>query len=386
MPTSSTSNSKMAVLRLIIPLVAIVFCLSRSGRWIAWLTDIEYVEYSALDEGNRIVESRKQFLEYGLPENVPIAFAGSSRLMADFSPNVAVEQVRTVVKLDKAVRAYNFGNIAQCYDTFEKRLTSPQPRLLILEYSPTMMVGPDCDQVIGSLARKNGLFDRYRSSLDRLERSLSASVRGALGIDEFPKVHKHFSRFALGLLSGDLGLTALYIYLRASNGYGQVLQPDGQTIYRVYLPNREAAQIHRNIIGSEFELYAEGLKRDWSRKQWMGLHRLTERYSSPGYQLVVVRAPVSPELYELENNLQRDQLHDVVTWLAKNKIQYMDMNPNAYFVTDMSHLDWFDTPTASKQLGDWLARKVQWQSIQLQEPALEKPLANPAKSLLNQAQ
>ena len=69
-----------------------------------------------------------------------------------------------------------------------------------------------------------------------------------------------------------------------------------------------------------------------------------------GREIVVWRPPVDSWLYEIENKEKTAEIVAVRSLLAENRVPYVDMNPHDYSTSDLSHVDWFDTPRRSEEL------------------------------------
>ena len=339
------------------PVFLLTYALSHANQLLAWLAGIPFIRYAPLVEGERILRNRKLIWNGQGPRNFQIYLAGSSQTMSAFNPSQIMDAAALKDTAGIRAQAYNLGNVSSCYSEFLEYLSRHHPRILILEYAPHLM-SRDFDAAKKTSGSLQKIFQGYREKISDLESLLSAHARTFLGLDEFLSLRETFVSLFKKIITNEHALKAVYIHFRSASGYGQVLKEDGQVWYRVYLPDKEAARIYRETTGGEFDAFKRGLSKDWNRRQFEDLKQIVLMYSRPGYQLIVIRPPVARELYTLENRLQAPQVREVTDWLRRHSIAYLDLNPNDFYPADMSHLDWYDTPEASRMLGLRLSKLI----------------------------
>jgi hypothetical protein len=279
--------------------------------------------------------------------------------MADFSASRLVGALGRRCATE-TLSAYNLGNVANSYAAFEAVLDKlPLPKILVLEFSPHVVLGHAPPERLNE-----GMFQRYRSLIREFELLLAGRLRQVLLLEDPLVINGDALRTAVEQArTGKTDLQHLYYAMRSAHGYGQRLQPDGQVYYRSYLPDRRAAG---KLTGASSEYGAFEsihLAGSLDPDALSALERIVQRFRADR-QLVIVRPPVSGEIYELENRMQRDAIDRVTAFLSRLGVPYVDMNPSPYQFTDLSHIDWYDTAEATASLAQRLDRAVEWNRFQ----------------------
>lgn len=355
----------MRFIRFLLPFLLIVLLLSRGPQILALFGHMKYIEYHVTLEGNRILRAREKLLKGEYPPNYQMLLAGSSRTMADFGPRLIEAEIGKTLQGLPRIRGFNLGNVANCYSDFEKHVRKYGPPLLVLEFSPHLMLkSMRCNESLPEPSAIHRGFSAYRKWIEEREQKVSGFVLAKLGLDEFLTLRAGVPKLLWSALRNkEHDFSRVYVATRSHNGYGQVIQPDGQVFYHAYLPDKRAAKLYRELEGGSYGEFDLRLNSPLDEIQWNSLKRIIELFSGPGRQLVVLRPPVAPELYLLENRRQAPQIERVISYLSKHHVPYLDMNPNEFFMADESHIDWFDTNQASQTLGRFLFQNVDWNNL-----------------------
>lgn len=348
----------MKVPKLFFPFVIILIVCGQALNLIGLICGAQLESYNQNLEGARILLYRRGLADSTSLKKIDILFAGTSRTMADYDPEIFAETLAKNIPLPSTPTGRNLGNLANYPDTFESYLNSGQvhPKLLIIEFSPHMFVLPD------EVAEKSDLYSKYRLNTRIQELFIDGWIRKMLGLDDLGWLSPSAllsltnTRSARRLTcGGKLDVIRLNAY-----GYGQRLKEGGQVPYHVYLPDRQAAESMRQFASTEYAEYKNVyLVGSFKDPEWEAYKRIIRSVQSHG-SVVVVRPAVDPALYALENQQLPSVIGTVTQYLASNEIPYVDMNPNDYSALDTSHIDWYDTPKLSQDLALKIIPLVDW--------------------------
>lgn len=349
---ASVIRSRLLFLLLILLLIYI--SVAQGQRLLAHLAGVAYrPDYQAL-QGERIIAYRNAVLRHDLPASIDLLFAGTSRTMADYDASRVMRGLSRGPACPQTPLALNAGNIANHYDAFLRwyRQSQSHIRIMVLEFSPHVLLrhhGPD---VLASSAPV-GLFQRYRRGVEDFERRFSAYVLYGIGFGDPLRLNIPVHAVARALRSGNPA--GAYSLMRAVNGYGQVLQADGQVYYRNYFFAPWQSRLARPLM-SELGTYAgRNLRHDPDPVAWSSMQAIIRLAARRGTRLVFVRPAVSDGMYRLENRMQGPLIARFTSYLRQQRLPYIDLNPNEYASTDDSHIDWFDTPALADRLAGSLA-------------------------------
>lgn len=347
-------------IKILAPFLLIMFIFGQSSALVARICDEPVVVYNQQLEGAKVLFYRQEIADGNFPDS-EIWLAGTSRTMSDYDPTIISETLYESIALQKVPTIYNLGNVANYYSIFERQLRKSEvkPKLLILEYSPFLFyrVADESDQ-------QTSLYERYKSMTYIQELFVAGWVKKIFGIED---VFYFDIKTVLGIYRKnfernlEVGCSDIYYALRSNYGYGQQIKNNGQVVYRVYLPNRAAAQRVRLFDNGEYDTYKNVyLTGYFNEDEWESFQRIVQ---DPSFAVVVVRPPIDPKLYNLENEMLPEITERVENGLRAIEIPYIDMNPHNYFSTDMSHIDWYDTPKVSTDLAFRLIPAVDWDQI-----------------------
>jgi hypothetical protein len=346
------------LIALLLPFALILVFVGVAPKLLAYVAGGWYAPYGADLEGYRILKNRKQLVKGKLPGRHDVLLAGTSRTMADFSASRLAEGISRRCAIG-GISAYNLGNVANSYTSFEALLDKlPPPKVLILEFSPHVVLGQAQPQHVDE-----GMFHRYRAGVQELELLVAARLRQILLSEDPLVINGEMLRSGLEpTRTGRADSQHFYYAMRSSLGYGQRLRPDGQVYYRVYLPDREAAETLKHSSSEYGAFESIHLVGTLDANALSALERIVSRFQE-GRQIVVVRPPVSREIYALENQIQRDTIDRITAFLTQREVAYVDMNPSPYYFSDLSHIDWYDTAKATESLSQRLISVVKWHRI-----------------------
>jgi len=333
-----------------VPLVIYV-AVSQGQRLLAGLAGVDYrPDFQAL-QGERIIAYRQRVLEHALPGSVDLLFAGTSRTMADYDVSRIARRLISAGGCDHEPLAYNAGNIANYYDAFLRWLRQGQShaKVMVLEFSPHELLRHQ-----GQTTQPAGeaLFQRYRQGIAAFERRFSAYFLYYLGFGDPLRLNVPVHAVGRELRAGHLA--AAFSLMRVVNGYGQVLQGDGQVYYRNYFTRAWQSRLAQPLM-SELDTYASmNLRHAPDPIAWSAMQAIIQLAASRGTRLVFVRPAVSAAMYRLENRMQGKLIARFTGYLRQQGVPYIDLNPAQYASTDDSHIDWFDTPALADRLAGLL--------------------------------
>lgn len=309
---------------------------------------------SVLEHGRALREGR-------VGAEYDVWFAGSSRIMAAFSAAAVARSLSDSRSETAGLTAYNLANVANDMGWFAEFLGSrPLPKLMVLEFSPHLLLnGKTNSKPIPRGA--SDAFMSYRKWVENLENRLADFFSVKLQMAQRVHIDADTPRDAVRLLTDpDYGLwDFVYGVLKLSN-VGQLIMPDGQTAYRIYLPDREsAAKMRKKEI--YLKSFSEGsLLGGLNPKAWDGFTRIVSLFEGKNEQLIMVRPPLPPEMYDLENDVGREAVDKTLSYLREKGVAYVDMSPSSYASVDLSHIEWFETGEASRELAEKLAKAIDW--------------------------
>jgi hypothetical protein len=345
-------------LTLILPFVAILAVLAGMLRVLAVLAGESYIAFNPELEGARILEHRARLSQGDYPPGYDFYFAGTSRTMADFSPGTVAAVLNASCHADHALRGYDLGNVADDYGAFydELRRVGP-PRLLVLELMTRALL-EDPTAVHGVAAAPQGWLNRdyrdYKTRMSILETYVAGGARALLGLGDLVNIRP--GQLVLlwhALQHRDQRLARVYYALRNFQSNGSRMAEGGQVDYRSYLPDARAAALSGDSA-SEYQAYAVWLQAPPSAASWQDFVHILDLFGSDR-QVVVVRAPVDPAMYALEQQTHGDLMARAAQYLGGRGIAYIDLNSGSYHSTDLSHIDWYDTARLSEDFAKRLA-------------------------------
>ncbi len=346
--------TKPRLLSLLAVLLLIYGGVSQGQRLLAWIAGLDYrADFQAL-EGEHIIDFRERVLRHAIPASIDLLFAGTSRTMADYDATRVSDGLAPLGACYTPPLAFNAGNIANHYDAFLRwyRQSQAHVRVMVLEFSPHVLLRHQGQSATGP-APGTSLFQRYRHRIAAFERRFSAYVLYYLGFGDPLRLNIPVHAVAHELRAGRLA--AAYTLMRAVNGYGQVLQTDGQVYYRHYFSYPWQSRLARPLM-SELETYAgRNLRPEPDPIAWSSMQAIIRLAAKRGTRLVFVRPAVSAAMYRLENRMQGRLIMRFTSYLAQQQVSYIDLNPAEYASTDDSHIDWFDTPALADRLAGLLA-------------------------------
>lgn len=352
---SSTSNSKNPGRRVLLsyilpalPFAAIYFALSYLMTIWGALIGEPYIDCNEKLEGARILSQRRPLEAGDFPEDVDIYFVGTSRIKADIDSEAIVDYFNKRLPAGKFLNAYNLGNIARLMSMLDESLKGrKEPAFLVLEYHPSLFLF-DFTQ-----AEKDNAFSNYKVSLKIAEMAFEGHIKQILGLKNMIKFGPEtFSAFKSVFIDKRMDQRDFYYYQIARNGICQRLKKGGQITYRNFLKDREAGK-HISRWYSAKAIHSNYIGRKRIPEIWSAFERIIDRFSKEG-RVVVVRMPVTPEFYQLENQYEGDILKKFLKILSARNVPYIDMNPHDYYSSDPQHLDWYDTRRFSLDLAERL--------------------------------
>jgi hypothetical protein len=311
-------------------------------------------------EGALILERRERLIQGHLPHGYDIVFAGTSRTMADYAASEIARNLTERCKLTRSLTAYNLGNVSNYFDVFSPLTGDAEGfRVLVLEFAPHTFLHHKENTV------EEKSYERYRNLIKRFETWTTGAAKHALGLDNMIQVNhgmidmlyskRHENNFS--------SRTFLYM-LQGAKGYGQSIQPDGQVFYRAFMPDRTPGPLLQSLYGTELSAFQSiHLASPWDDIAWKAFTDIIRKFTVPGKQIIIMRPPVSSAMYSLENEMQAGTILRVREYLHSKGIPYIDMNPTPYYSTDMSHIDWYDTPLLAKDVARRLEKTIRWDTL-----------------------
>ncbi|MDA0746914.1 MAG: hypothetical protein O2954_10370 [bacterium] len=346
----------MYLAKLLLPFACVLLLYSQAMRGLAWVSGAVLIPYNVELEGAHILAERQKLEQGKFPLEFDLFLAGSSRTMSNYSPTILADRFHIAHPNIAPLKAYNLGNVADAFTLLESNLRGDaKPDILILEFSPHLFL------LQNKVPLENDTYKEYRSAITHFELNLSGYTRNFLGLENtFVFNHKVVKTLAGMVRDRNLDLKGLFYYIRSLAGFGQKIRPGGQVFYRVYLPDRKA--------GESLSRFQEDPRDDYRKnyanlpvnpEAWVAFERLVAQFEQDG-QLIVVRPPIHPELYQIENELKTDLIQKVQHYLEAHDVAFLDLNPHNYFSTDKSHIDWYDTPRLSLDLAEELLPLIRW--------------------------
>lgn len=343
------------------PFIVVLALVAGAMRLLAFLADQPYVPYNPDLEGARIVESRDR-ARADPNAKYDVIFGGTSRTLADYNTESVAALLGERCGADRRLTSYNLGRLALFYSVFLDYLrASEPPKLLVLEFSPHVLLdySPGGKPRPQEDARSDWLgYEAYRARLKLDEVIFAGAVEAALGLSDLIQMNPGHLVLMIRALQrhSDQWLARLYYMLRSTQGEGVRIGDAGQVLYRIYFPSREAAKLVDNVE-SEYDKYVGWLSSPPDADAWRSFTQILDLFES-GRQVVVVRPPVAPELYALENKKQGAMIEEVTGYLRRRGVAYFDMNDGDYFSTDRTHVDWYDTARLSGDVAGRLVKVI----------------------------
>jgi len=337
----------MRKLLLLFPFVVVLAALAGGMRLLAFVAGQPYVPYNADLSGARVLQQREA-VESQLPSGYDVLFAGTSRTMADFDAHAIGVTLTRRCGLARPLPSYNVGRVANSYGGFLAMLRRVElPKLLVLEFSPHVMLG-DTSGNADPADAPEPIYQKYRRKLTVAQTLFSGEILGAFGLDEMMNLRPGQLVLIVRALERhkDHRLARLYYMLRSAQSIGMRATDSGQVLYRTYLPNRAAAELTGDMA-SEIRVYERVLSAPPDPHAWQSFTKVLALFGSDR-QVVVVRPPVDPRLYALENEKQGPMVARVKAYLHAHGIAYIDLNGGGYYTTDRNHIDWYETARLSR--------------------------------------
>lgn len=125
---------------------------------------------------------------------------------------------------------------------------------------------------------------------------------------------------------------------------------DGQVQYRSYVPDAEGGRIIRDFRGGEDDNFRYALKEPMDAEELNAFERIINRVRAEGGRVIILRPPVSAEMYQTEKLMPHPSIPKMTQFLQEKGLVYIDFNPHSYFATDASHIDWYETEALSQEL------------------------------------
>jgi hypothetical protein len=348
----------MRKLRFILPFLLVIALLAGTIPLLALLSGESYTPFNPELEGARILAHRARLQQGLYPPGYDFYFAGTSRTMADFAPGPVAAILNERCRPEPGVTGYNLGNVADDYGQFYVQLHRVgAPRLLILELMPSaLLASADAatDAAPQDTGRLNQAYRAYKNMTSIFEAYVTGDARKLLGLGDLVTIRPgQVVLLAQALRQSDQRLARLYYMLRNFQGDGSRLAELGQVYYRSYLPDRRAAALSGEAA-SQYATYVALLKAAPSAAAWDNFVRILDLFGADR-QVVIVRPPVDPTLYDLEQRTQGELMTRAARYLEERGIAYIDLNPGDYRSTDLSHVDWYDTGALSRDFAARLA-------------------------------
>lgn len=334
--------------KLIFPIITLFVCfllIRQVPSIIASSADLEFIPYNASLEGAKILHHRNK-VRYDDGRNYDFILAGTSRTMSDYSPSIISKELAASCSIQKELKGWNLGNIANDYAEFEEMLPHlSNHKLLLLEFSPHMVLGQSEED---SNRLDLHFFNNYRRVINEWETRLTGYFKKLISFEERFVFNPRIIRAVYNYFIRDsISLQRMFILNRMNTGYGQRLQEDGQVHYYTFIPDEKVGKTIREKRAEYNSYKNRTLSKPFSPERLEALERIIKIKEE---NLIVIRPPIDSELYELENQMAKNQITKVQNLLHHYRIPYIDMNPHPWYSTDMSHIDWYDTPRASKEL------------------------------------
>ena len=282
---------------------------------------------------------------------------GTSRTMADYNP----EQIEKTWRKHQWGTSYspvfNLGNLGNWPSQLlaNKQVFDINPTLVVLEFSPHMfLTGAPIKPT------RTSRYEQYRQWKKTTESLLLGWITSTTGLDDTLNL---WPRTIIGFLnaiknhSREACAATFYETLR-SNGFGQILGPRGQVTYRNYLPDRQAAILLNQRFSGSLEEYRNRFQRKkMSEKELKSYLEIIDKFAQKA-QVVIVRPPLDERMYKLENRYGAKLSETLISQLGKRRIPFIDLNPNNFYSSDQSHIDWYDTDHASTVLANGLLESL----------------------------
>lgn len=339
---------RLATLAAWLVLLALI---ANSNRIWSSLVQADYHPVNKNLEGARILEAREDPVAAARAAGATLFVAGTSRSMANYDAVLLAELLGRDRKGEPYV-GYNLGNVANHPSVFMRsHELGDIPGLWIIEFSPHMLL--DYGAVSADPPGDDtweGRFRRYRARQLRLEARASGLAAAWTGFADRARLTPGtVARAGLSTIGrGSDSRTVFYQSLHSS-GPGQVLHRNGHVHYFRYLPGVESSTLLRRVQPGALPGYHATLSRPFVQAEW-DAYRSWVRTAAATGSAVVVRPPVSPELYALEIERTEGVIRRVTDWLETEGIPYIDLNDAEYGSTDGSHVDWYDTERLTRTL------------------------------------
>ncbi|MEX1071855.1 MAG: hypothetical protein WEC37_04435 [Anaerolineales bacterium] len=309
---------------------------------LAFMSQIDIVKFNEAKNGALILAQRMDF-EAAIPPECDIYFAGTSRTMADYDPSLFAQIIQSNLGLAAIPCGLNLGNLGNSPRFLLRAAQNAnlKPDLLILEFSPHIFSRDQETQ------EQRTIFQNYRSSIQILELGVSGYLREKLLLNGTLKIDPA-AVFILARSERAFTAEEIYLFLTYSHfGRGQTYNSDGQVSYRTYLSDSEALKIFAGDIDADLDNFI-GRNQAFNSDEWNAYLGIINYVSVN--RIVVVRPPVSPEMYLFENEEMGKIIEMAQNVFDQIGILYIDLNPNEYSILDSSHVDWIDTDQVTTNL------------------------------------
>jgi len=292
------------------------------------------IERYSINSGNNFGNN------FGGAKSYQILMAGTSRTMADFSPEMLSKHT--------GLSAYNLGNIANSYSSFFTHFkTISPPSILFLETSYHQFLQPEEKATSSNL---NKLYQQYRKSITLLNEGIQTRLSQLLFPLGLPRVGKTaLKNLAVTITTSKFNAQDLFLAYKAKD-YGQALTPSGQILYRTYLSTQEESDSLSKWANESSALNQKHRNTPLSNAQAKALENIIKYAKNNDIQLVLVRPPIDLSLRASENT--RDDITALLQKLTRQSgVQYIDLSDSTGLsLSDGSHVDWFDTNKITQKL------------------------------------
>lgn len=340
----------MRLLRYLFPFALIFLLYLSLPHILASSGGNELFTFNGPENGALILNERARN-QRGQVEHCDTYFIGTSRTMADFDPSLfadLIQEANISPELSCATNLGNLGNSAiQLSQAFPVDIINPD--LVIVEFSPhTFFTTTDLQ------AEKSAFTDHSRNkqyielTLDGWLRK-SLHLEGTLQIDP-AALYIYANQAGKGLAES----TDLYPFLATSYfGAGQRFQGDGQVWYRSYFKDSDSARGISEWVDTSLNDFEQSYSETaFSEAEWEAFLDFVQSLGNK--RVVIVRPPVSEDLYKFENDELGEPIEKLRVAVKQMDLFYIDINPNDFFSLDESHVDWYETPRLTESLFYWM--------------------------------
>lgn len=310
-------------------------------------------KYNEHTEGAEILENRAGLQRGEFPEGYDILIAGTSRTMADVDASALAARVAKSQHLARTPKSFNLGNVGYNSMLLNRNIRGKTaPKILILEYGVGLYTTPE--------PKKKSLFAKYSQNKKTEEMRFAGKLFDVAGLRSVFKIGEHTIKGAKSVATGGpINMRDLYYYHLCAAASGQKWQEDGQVHFWAQLPDKRAGESCKKFFNERSWFSASHKKLPHENPGWNEFVELTAPYIKNG-RLVIYRPPVDPKYYALQNAESPEIDKKLDEFIAANKIPFVDFNPNDYFATDYSHLDWYETGRFTNDMADRIAPLINW--------------------------